>query len=46
MVTLVYGGAGSGKSEFAEALAVSNGSKNLLYIATMIPLDSENKKKN
>ncbi len=45
MVTLVYGGAGSGKSEYAEGLAVSNGSKCLYYIATMIPVDSENEKK-
>lgn len=45
MNVVVYGGAGSGKSEYAEALAVSNGSKDLYYIATMIPLDSENEKK-
>lgn len=45
MITVVYGGAGSGKSEYAESLAISNGSKDLYYIATMIPLDSENEKK-
>lgn len=45
MVTVVYGGAGSGKSEYAESIAVSHGTKDLFYIATMIPLDSENEKK-
>lgn len=45
MITVVYGGAGSGKSEYAENLAISNGSKDLYYIATMIPMDSENMKK-
>ena len=41
MLTLVTGGSGSGKSEFAENIAVSYKSKNLIYIATMYPYDDE-----
>ena len=45
MLTLVTGGSGSGKSEFAEDLSVSYNSKNLIYIATMFPYDDESLKK-
>lgn len=45
MLTLVTGGSGSGKSEFAENVAVSYKSKNLIYIATMFPYDDEAFKK-
>jgi adenosylcobinamide kinase/adenosylcobinamide-phosphate guanylyltransferase len=45
MIVLVTGGSGSGKSEFAENLAVSYGSDNLIYIATMFPYDEEALKK-
>lgn len=38
-ITLVTGGARSGKSSFAEALAVKE--KRVLYIATAIPFDDE-----
>lgn len=42
-VTLVLGGAGSGKSEFAEALAVERaaGGRHLAYVATMAVRDGE-----
>ena len=45
MLTLVTGGSGSGKSEFAENMAVSYKSRNLIYIATMFPYDDESFKK-
>lgn len=45
MLTLVTGGSGSGKSEFAENTAVSYKSKKLIYIATMYPYDDEAYKK-
>lgn len=45
MLTLITGGSGSGKSEFAENRAVSFNSKELIYIATMYPYDDECKKK-
>lgn len=45
MLTLVTGGSGSGKSEFAEDLCVSYKSENLIYIATMYPYDDESLKK-
>ncbi|SFR72613.1 bifunctional adenosylcobinamide kinase/adenosylcobinamide-phosphate guanylyltransferase [Anaeromicropila populeti] len=42
MLTVVIGGSGSGKSEFAENLAVKKGKeKKLIYIATMQPFDKE-----
>lgn len=43
--TLVTGGSGSGKSEYAENLAVSYKSRNLIYIATMQPFGGETLKK-
>ena len=45
MLTLVTGGSGSGKSEFAENLSVGYKSENLIYIATMFPYDNESLKK-
>ena len=45
MITLITGGSGSGKSEFAEDLTISYNSKNLIYIATMYPYDKEALKK-
>ena len=45
MLTLVTGGSGSGKSEFAENMAVAYKSRNLIYIATMFPYDDESFKK-
>lgn len=41
MMTLVIGGAASGKSEFAEELVLQAGSKPRYYIATMQPFDAE-----
>lgn len=45
MLTLITGGSGSGKSEFAEDLSVSYKSNNLIYIATMFIYDNESLKK-
>ncbi|MEG2002367.1 MAG: bifunctional adenosylcobinamide kinase/adenosylcobinamide-phosphate guanylyltransferase [Clostridia bacterium] len=44
MITVVFGGASSGKSEIAENIAMSQG-QNRLYIATMIPYSNEGKKR-
>ena len=41
MMTLVMGGAASGKSEFAEGLILQNGILPRYYIATMQPFDKE-----
>lgn len=43
MMTIVIGGSGSGKSEYAEGVAVANGpsDKERFYIATMQPFGSE-----
>lgn len=41
MVTLVIGGSGSGKSEYAESLVMSQGEGRRIYIATMKPWDEE-----
>ena len=41
MTALVIGGSGSGKSEYAENLAVSLGGERRVYIATMKPWDEE-----
>lgn len=45
MVVTVTGGSGSGKSEFAENLAVSLNQKELVYIATMIPYGEEGRQR-
>ena len=45
MITLISGGSGSGKSEFAENKALSLNKGKLFYIATMYPYDEECKKK-
>lgn len=49
MFCMVSGGSGSGKSEFAENLALDlynkNDKKPLIYIATMVAFDDEAKKK-
>ena len=42
--TLIIGGASSGKTKFAEALTLKQGSRPL-YIATAQPLDEEMKEK-
>ena len=44
MITLVTGGSGSGKSEFAEKIAVylkKTKNKDLIYLATMMPFGKE-----
>lgn len=43
MMALVYGGSGSGKSEFAETLlaSFSRSASALVYVATMYPTDDE-----
>ena len=45
MIKLVYGGSGSGKSAFAEQLAVSCGANRNYYVATMQVYDDEGKRK-
>ncbi len=45
MIRLVYGGSGSGKSKFAEQLAVSCNALRTYYIATMQVYDDEGRKK-
>lgn len=45
MLVVVTGGSGSGKSEYAENIAVSFGSEPLIYIATMLPFGAESEKK-
>lgn len=42
---MITGGARSGKSEFAEKLALEKGGNSVLYIATSIPFDEEMKKR-
>lgn len=41
MLIVIYGGSGSGKSEYAENISVSLHQSNLYYIATMRPYDDE-----
>lgn len=41
MLTLVIGGAASGKSEFAEGLVLASPCEKRIYIATMQPMDDE-----
>ena len=45
MFTLVTGGSGSGKSEYAEALAAGCGCKNRWYLATMEVFGEEGRRK-
>ena len=46
MITLVIGGSGSGKSAYAEQMAVKAAGKgSLYYVATMQVYDEEGKKK-
>lgn len=45
MFTLVTGGSGSGKSEYAEALAAGCGCKNRWYLATMEVYGAEGRRK-
>lgn len=45
MLVTVTGGSGSGKSEFAENLAVSSNHGTLIYIATMIPYGVEGRRR-
>lgn len=45
MIELVYGGSGSGKSEFAENLVLKPEFENRFYIATMKIFDEEGKKR-
>ena len=45
MIELVYGGSGSGKSEFAEKLILDSECENRFYIATMKIFDDEGKKR-
>ncbi len=45
MIELVYGGSGSGKSEFAENLVLKSDCENRFYIATMKIFDDEGKKR-
>lgn len=45
MVTVVIGGSGSGKSEYAENLTIQSGNKNKFYIATMEPFGVEAEKR-
>jgi adenosylcobinamide kinase/adenosylcobinamide-phosphate guanylyltransferase len=42
---MVTGGASSGKSEFAEKMALEYGGGSVLYIATSIPIDDEMKER-
>ncbi len=44
MLTLITGGSGSGKSEFAEELSVSYKSNILICIASMFSYDNESLK--
>lgn len=45
MIALVSGGAASGKSEYAEALALSCSSRPLVYLATMEIWDEEDRRR-
>ena len=45
MITLVSGGAASGKSEYAENISMSRKNGTLIDIATMMPYDRECYKK-
>lgn len=43
MITLIYGGSGSGKSAFAEDYVLNTHIKNRFYLATMMSSDEESK---
>lgn len=45
MIGLVYGGSGSGKSEFAENLAMAQSQGTLIYLATMAAFDQESQRR-
>lgn len=45
MITLIYGGSGSGKSEYAEDIVRAANYKNSFYLATMSSGDEESKKR-
>lgn len=45
MIELVYGGSGSGKSEFAENLILNSDCESRFYVATMKIFDDEGKKR-
>lgn len=45
MLCVVTGGSGSGKSEYAENLALATGCSSLVYLATMMVWDEEGKKR-
>ena len=45
MITLVYGGSGSGKSKFAEQLVISSKAERKYYVATMQVYDDEGRRK-
>ncbi|WP_310603330.1 bifunctional adenosylcobinamide kinase/adenosylcobinamide-phosphate guanylyltransferase [Anaerosporobacter sp.] len=45
MMTLVTGGSGSGKSEFAENRTLAYSKEDLIYIATMVAFDKEAERK-
>lgn len=45
MLSVVIGGSGSGKSEFAENMAVKLNNGSLIYIATMEPFGEEGRKR-
>ena len=45
MITLIYGGSGSGKSAFAEDIVCSTDFKNRYYLATMASADEESNKR-
>ena len=45
MITLIYGGSGSGKSEYAEDLVVQSNYKDRFYLATMAASDEESRQR-
>lgn len=45
MMTVITGGSGSGKSEYAEDRTLQYSKDNLIYIATMVAFDEEAKRK-
>ena len=45
MTVYIIGGSGSGKSEFAEKIAVSLNGERRVYISSMIPRGDEGKNK-